>query len=156
MVESPFSSKERISSRPRPVVVLESRVLGLSNDPSPGYNIEQLAKEGSKLVDLPYGVKVRTAVPKLILAGGTILSPSTRPTLDAESGSRYLVAKFSSGMKPASLAGLSLLLLLVFAVVARVYYCFWFSSSWGNSVVSSGLCCPFLSAGKKTTQKRKT
>ena len=25
-----------------------ARVLGLSNDPSPGYNIEQLAREGSK------------------------------------------------------------------------------------------------------------
>ena len=25
-----------------------ARVLGLSNDPSPGYNIEQLAKQGSK------------------------------------------------------------------------------------------------------------
>lgn len=34
------------------------RVLGLSNDPSPGYNIEQLAKKGSKFVELPYGVKV--------------------------------------------------------------------------------------------------
>ncbi|CAM9756962.1 unnamed protein product, partial [Sphacelaria rigidula] len=33
------------------------RVLGLSNDPSPGYNIEQLAKKGSKFVELPYGVK---------------------------------------------------------------------------------------------------
>ncbi|CAM9102654.1 unnamed protein product [Ectocarpus sp. 6 AP-2014] len=34
-----------------------ARVLGLSNDPSPGYNIEQLAKKGTKFVDLPYGVK---------------------------------------------------------------------------------------------------
>lgn len=35
-----------------------ARVLGLSNDPSPGYNIEQLAKKGgSKYVELPYGVK---------------------------------------------------------------------------------------------------
>ncbi|KAI8475424.1 MAG: putative O-sialoglycoprotein endopeptidase [Monoraphidium minutum] len=34
-----------------------ARLLGLSNDPSPGYNIEQLAKQGSKLVDLPYVVK---------------------------------------------------------------------------------------------------
>lgn len=34
-----------------------ARVLGLSNDPSPGYNIEQLAKKGSKFVDLPYVVK---------------------------------------------------------------------------------------------------
>lgn len=34
-----------------------ARVLGLSNDPSPGYNIEQLAKEGSKYIEMPYNVK---------------------------------------------------------------------------------------------------
>jgi len=34
-----------------------ARVLHLSNDPSPGYNIEQLAKQGSKFVELPYVVK---------------------------------------------------------------------------------------------------
>ncbi|GAB1602032.1 probable tRNA N6-adenosine threonylcarbamoyltransferase [Argonauta hians] len=34
-----------------------ARVLKLSNDPSPGYNIEQLAKKGKQLADLPYTVK---------------------------------------------------------------------------------------------------
>jgi N6-L-threonylcarbamoyladenine synthase len=34
-----------------------ARKLGLSNDPSPGYNIEQLALQGSKYIDLPYIVK---------------------------------------------------------------------------------------------------
>ncbi|XP_078164584.1 actin-like ATPase superfamily protein [Carex rostrata] len=34
-----------------------ARVLELSNDPSPGYNIEQLAKKGEKFIDLPYAVK---------------------------------------------------------------------------------------------------
>mmetsp|Transcript_23727 Transcript_23727/g.39798 ORF Transcript_23727/g.39798 Transcript_23727/m.39798 type:complete len:338 (+) Transcript_23727:81-1094(+) len=34
-----------------------ARVLNLSNDPSPGYNIEQLAKEGSQFVEFPYVVK---------------------------------------------------------------------------------------------------
>ncbi|BDA41013.1 probable tRNA N6-adenosine threonylcarbamoyltransferase [Coccomyxa sp. Obi] len=34
-----------------------ARVLNLSNDPSPGYNIEQLAKEGSRLIEMPYAVK---------------------------------------------------------------------------------------------------
>ncbi|XP_076228834.1 putative tRNA N6-adenosine threonylcarbamoyltransferase Tcs3 isoform X2 [Nomia melanderi] len=34
-----------------------ARLLKLSNDPSPGYNIEQLAKKGKKLVLLPYVVK---------------------------------------------------------------------------------------------------
>ncbi|KAF5742738.1 putative tRNA threonylcarbamoyladenosine biosynthesis protein osgep [Tripterygium wilfordii] len=34
-----------------------ARVLTLSNDPSPGYNIEQLAKKGQQFIDLPYVVK---------------------------------------------------------------------------------------------------
>ncbi|PNY27389.1 tRNA N6-adenosine threonylcarbamoyltransferase [Tolypocladium capitatum] len=34
-----------------------ARTLAISNDPAPGYNIEQLAKRGSKLLDLPYAVK---------------------------------------------------------------------------------------------------
>ncbi|OBT65967.1 glycoprotein endopeptidase KAE1 [Pseudogymnoascus sp. 23342-1-I1] len=34
-----------------------ARTLEISNDPAPGYNIEQLAKKGSVLVDLPYAVK---------------------------------------------------------------------------------------------------
>eukprot|EP00958_Prasinococcus_capsulatus_P005680 scaffold547_cov384-Prasinococcus_capsulatus_cf.AAC.38 len=36
-----------------------ARLLGLSNDPAPGYNVEQLAKKGSKFMELPYVVKVR-------------------------------------------------------------------------------------------------
>lgn len=34
-----------------------ARILNLSNDPAPGYNIEQLAKKGKKLLELPYTVK---------------------------------------------------------------------------------------------------
>ncbi|XP_031489127.1 uncharacterized protein LOC116256785 [Nymphaea colorata] len=34
-----------------------ARVLKLSNDPSPGYNIEQLAKKGKQFIDIPYVVK---------------------------------------------------------------------------------------------------
>ncbi|KAJ5139286.1 uncharacterized protein N7515_004134 [Penicillium bovifimosum] len=34
-----------------------ARTLHISNDPAPGYNIEQLAKQGTQLVDLPYVVK---------------------------------------------------------------------------------------------------
>ncbi|KAJ8919658.1 hypothetical protein NQ315_006185 [Exocentrus adspersus] len=34
-----------------------ARVIKISNDPSPGYNIEQLAKHGKKFVQLPYCVK---------------------------------------------------------------------------------------------------
>ena len=34
-----------------------ARILGLSNDPAPGYNIEQMAKRGKKFIPLPYSVK---------------------------------------------------------------------------------------------------
>lgn len=34
-----------------------ARTLHISNDPAPGYNIEQMAKQGRHLVDLPYAVK---------------------------------------------------------------------------------------------------
>jgi N6-L-threonylcarbamoyladenine synthase len=34
-----------------------ARVINLSNDPAPGYNIEKLAEKGSVLVDVPYTVK---------------------------------------------------------------------------------------------------
>ncbi|KAL9112700.1 MAG: hypothetical protein Q9227_003003 [Pyrenula ochraceoflavens] len=34
-----------------------ARTLNISNDPAPGYNIEQLAKKGKHLLELPYAVK---------------------------------------------------------------------------------------------------
>ena len=34
-----------------------ARIIKLSNDPSPGYNIEQMAKKGTRLAPLPYTVK---------------------------------------------------------------------------------------------------
>jgi len=34
-----------------------ARTLRISNDPAPGYNIEQMAKKGKHLLDLPYTVK---------------------------------------------------------------------------------------------------
>lgn len=34
-----------------------ARLLELSNDPSPGYNIEMLAKDGKQYIELPYIVK---------------------------------------------------------------------------------------------------
>lgn len=34
-----------------------ARIIKLSNDPSPGYNIEQVAKQGKKFLSLPYCVK---------------------------------------------------------------------------------------------------
>lgn len=34
-----------------------ARTLNISNEPAPGYNIEQMAKKGRHLIDLPYAVK---------------------------------------------------------------------------------------------------
>jgi N6-L-threonylcarbamoyladenine synthase len=34
-----------------------ARIIELSNDPSPGYNIEQMAKKGTNYIELPYVVK---------------------------------------------------------------------------------------------------
>lgn len=34
-----------------------ARLANISNDPAPGYNIEKLAREGSKLLEIPYAVK---------------------------------------------------------------------------------------------------
>ena len=34
-----------------------ARIIQLSNDPSPGFNIEQMAKKGQKYIELPYIVK---------------------------------------------------------------------------------------------------
>jgi len=34
-----------------------ARIIELSNDPSPGYNIEQMAKKGKTYIELPYIVK---------------------------------------------------------------------------------------------------
>lgn len=34
-----------------------ARTLAISNDPAPGYNIEQMAKKGKLLIELPYAVK---------------------------------------------------------------------------------------------------
>lgn len=39
-----------------------ARIIKLSNDPSPGYNIEQLAKEGKQFVKLPYVVKGKSCL----------------------------------------------------------------------------------------------
>ena len=44
------------SSKPSPLFHCTTHA-GLPNDPAPGYSIEQLAKQGSRLVDLPYVVK---------------------------------------------------------------------------------------------------
>ena len=51
-----------------------ARTLRISNDPAPGYNIEQLAKKGSRLLDLPYTVKGMDCSFSGILAGADALA----------------------------------------------------------------------------------
>lgn len=59
-----------------------ARTLRISNDPAPGYNIEQLAKCGRHLVDLPYAVKGMDCSFSGILASIDILAEK----LDASRG----------------------------------------------------------------------
>jgi N6-L-threonylcarbamoyladenine synthase len=62
-----------------------ARTLEISNDPAPGYNIEQLAKEGKYLLDLPYSVKGMDCSFAGILASIDILAAtlkSTSPPID--------------------------------------------------------------------------
>ena len=71
-----------------------ARTLNIPNDPAPGYNIEQLAKEGSVLVDLPYAVKGMDCSFSGILArvdelghqclSGKLFSPDTHEKITPE------------------------------------------------------------------------
>ena len=70
-----------------------ARTLRISNDPAPGYNIEQLAKKGKTLLDLPYAVKGMDCSFSGILASVDILAgkleaseKGEEPWRDAESG----------------------------------------------------------------------
>ncbi|KAI1005308.1 tRNA N6-adenosine threonylcarbamoyltransferase [Podosphaera aphanis] len=56
-----------------------ARTLEISNDPAPGYNIEQLAKKGKILVDLPYTVKGMDCSFSGILASIEILASELKP-----------------------------------------------------------------------------
>lgn len=55
-----------------------ARTLNISNDPAPGYNIEQLAKTGRHLLDLPYTVKGMDCSFSGILASIDILAASLK------------------------------------------------------------------------------
>lgn len=70
-----------------------ARVLNISNDPAPGYNIEQMAKKGKHLIELPYTVKGMDVSFSGILARVEELAhkleqskSSNTPWLDGESG----------------------------------------------------------------------
>ena len=51
-----------------------ARTLSIPNDPAPGYNIEQMAKNGKHLLDLPYAVKGMDCSFSGILASVDILA----------------------------------------------------------------------------------
>ncbi|KAI9850680.1 MAG: putative tRNA threonylcarbamoyladenosine biosynthesis protein kae1 [Thelocarpon superellum] len=55
-----------------------ARTLEISNDPAPGYNIEQLAKKGRHLLDLPYAVKGMDCSFSGILASIDLLAADLR------------------------------------------------------------------------------
>ncbi|KAJ1329119.1 N6-L-threonylcarbamoyladenine synthase [Microdochium nivale] len=55
-----------------------ARTLEISNDPAPGYNIEQLAKRGSRLLDLPYTVKGMDCSFSGILGAADLLAVAMR------------------------------------------------------------------------------
>src|SRR5271155_5128133 len=62
-----------------------ARTLNISNDPAPGYNIEQLAKNGKVLLDLPYAVKGMDCSFSGILAkdrGGSVYATDERFCID--------------------------------------------------------------------------
>lgn len=71
-----------------------ARTLNISNDPAPGYNIEQLAKKGKVLLDLPYAVKGMDCSFSGILArvdelagqmkAGNLKDPATGKTITGE------------------------------------------------------------------------
>ncbi|KAF2474184.1 peptidase M22, glycoprotease [Lindgomyces ingoldianus] len=59
-----------------------ARTLLIPNDPFPGYNVEQLAKHGRNLVDLPYTVKGMDASFSGILAAADVLAAGIGEDLD--------------------------------------------------------------------------
>lgn len=63
-----------------------ARTLEISNDPAPGYNIEQLAKRGSRLLDLPYTVKGMDCSFSGILGAADLLAAAMRVQVAAGSG----------------------------------------------------------------------
>ncbi|KAF4604800.1 putative tRNA threonylcarbamoyladenosine biosynthesis protein kae1 [Pleurotus pulmonarius] len=69
-----------------------ARVINLSNDPSPGYNIEQEAKKGKRLVPLPYTTKGMDVSLSGILTSTEAYTQDKRFRLDgAESDSEDVV-----------------------------------------------------------------
>ncbi|KAK7754169.1 putative tRNA threonylcarbamoyladenosine biosynthesis protein kae1 [Diatrype stigma] len=67
-----------------------ARALGISNDPAPGYNIEQLAKKGGRtgrLIDIPYAVKGMDCSFSGILSAAELLAAQMREQEKKDGGS---------------------------------------------------------------------
>ncbi|KAI9741921.1 MAG: putative tRNA threonylcarbamoyladenosine biosynthesis protein kae1 [Cirrosporium novae-zelandiae] len=72
-----------------------ARTLNISNDPAPGYNIEQLAKKGKHLLDIPYAVKGMDCSFSGILASIDLLAVNMKANLgqiDSVSGAPVTAA----------------------------------------------------------------
>lgn len=70
-----------------------ARTLEISNDPAPGYNIEQLAKKGSKLLDLPYTVKgMDCSFTGILGAADTLAAPLRHTSSSSETTVDYTAA----------------------------------------------------------------
>lgn len=66
-----------------------ARLIKLSNDPSPGYNIEQLAKKGEQLIELPYQIKGMDVTLSGIL---TFIERNAKTWLNGQGDARYTEA----------------------------------------------------------------
>ncbi|KAI9714900.1 MAG: putative tRNA threonylcarbamoyladenosine biosynthesis protein kae1 [Bogoriella megaspora] len=79
-----------------------ARVLNIPNDPAPGYNIEQLAKKGRRILDLPYAVKGMDVSFSGVLAAVEALAASTIGVGEGE------MQKGNAGEKSARDSGIDL------------------------------------------------
>jgi len=75
-----------------------ARTIGISNDPAPGYNIEQLAKKGRHFVDLPYAVKGMDCSFSGILACVDILAGQLEDSVSRVKGCEALSDVESGGL----------------------------------------------------------
>ena len=75
-----------------------ARVIGLPNDPSPGYNIEQWAKRGKRLLTIPYSTK------GMDITLGGVLAQTEAYTRDPRFRTSQTAGKASKALKKAALA----------------------------------------------------
>lgn len=74
-----------------------ARVIGLPNDPSPGFNIEQWAKRGKRFLTIPYATK------GMDIALGGVLAQTEAYTRDSRFRTTQTAGKASKALKKAKL-----------------------------------------------------